>query len=75
MSKDSAHSAWFAPLFRSFVDRVRAGDTSTEGLDEAVYVSRLIACAYESSRQGRALDLTAHPAGSAPDVAPAPARA
>jgi uncharacterized protein (TIRG00374 family) len=55
MSRDSNHSEWYAPLFRQFAERVRTRDRSLGPLDEAVYVTRLIARAYESSREGRAL--------------------
>jgi glycosyltransferase AglD len=58
MSQDSSHSEWYAPLLVDFTDRVRRGDVGTEALDEAVYVTRLISRAYESSEQGRALSLT-----------------
>src|SRR5438034_6915370 len=63
MSRDSNHSEWYAPLFRQFAERVRTRDRSLGALDEAVYVTRLITRAYESSRESRAL----------PVVAPAPA--
>jgi uncharacterized protein (TIRG00374 family) len=68
MSKNSSHSEWYTPLFRDFVERVRRGDASTDGLDEAVYVNRVIDRAYASSRQGRALPLV-EPAGLGGDVA------
>jgi len=55
MSRDSNHSEWYAPLFRQFAERVRTRDRSPAPLDEAVYVTRLITRAYESSREGRAL--------------------
>jgi predicted dehydrogenase len=64
MSRGSSHSDWYAPLFRGFADRVKAQDLSHDSLDEAMYVTRLIEGAYESSRQGRTLPL----------LAPAPAR-
>jgi uncharacterized membrane protein YbhN (UPF0104 family) len=57
MSQGSSHSGWYAPLLHDFVRRVRDGDRSTEPLDEALYVARLIARAYESSASGRALPL------------------
>jgi uncharacterized protein (TIRG00374 family) len=57
MSQDSSHSEWYAPLLLDFTDRVRRSDAGTEPLDEAVYVTRLISRAYESSEQGRALSL------------------
>lgn len=55
MSAGSSHSDWYGPLLRTFSARVRSLDTSTQALDEAVYVTRLIARAYESSEEGRAL--------------------
>jgi len=57
MSKNSSHSEWYAPLMKDFVERVRRHDTSPGPLDEALYVARVIARAYESSAQGRALQL------------------
>ncbi len=62
MSRDSSHSDWYAPLFRDFVARVRGGDRSTGPLEEALFVARLIASAYESSRDGRARPLGSSPA-------------
>lgn len=59
MSRNSSHSEWYAPLFADFVDRVHRGDASTEPLDEALYVARVISRAYESSAEGRALPLVA----------------
>src|SRR5205823_1433588 len=59
MSRDSNHSEWYAPLFRQFAERVRTRDHGLGPLDEALYVTRLIARAYESSREGRALPLVA----------------
>ena len=59
LSRDSSHSDWYAPLFRGFAERVRNNDTSCEGLDEALYVSRVITRAYESSLEERSLPLTA----------------
>jgi len=55
MSKDSAHSDWYSPLFRRFTERVRAHETGTESLEEALMVTRLIARAYASSAEGRTL--------------------
>jgi len=55
MSRGSSHSDWYAPLFRGFADRVKAQDRSHDTLDEALYVTRLITRAYESSRLGRTL--------------------
>lgn len=59
ISHDSSHSEWYAPLFRGFVDRVRRHDADSEPLDEALSVARVIARAYESSEQQRALPLLA----------------
>jgi predicted dehydrogenase len=58
MSGDSAHAAWYAPLLRGFVDRVRAGDRGTAALEEAAYVTRLVSRAYESAEQGRSLSFS-----------------
>jgi uncharacterized protein (TIRG00374 family) len=69
MSKGSSHSDWYAPLMRGFVDRVRRRDASTESLDEALYVARIIARAYESSEQGRALPLISKAAAPPADRA------
>jgi len=57
LSRDSSHSEWYAPLFRTFAERVRARDCSSEALDEALYVTRLITRAYESSEEGQTLPL------------------
>jgi hypothetical protein len=57
MSRDSSHSEWYRPLLRAFSRRVRTAECGTETLDEAVYVTRLITRAYESSDQGRARPL------------------
>ena len=57
MSRNSSHSEWYAPLFADFLDRVRRRDTDRRPLDEALYVTRVISRAYESSAQGRALPL------------------
>lgn len=59
MSRGSDHTDWYAPMFRTFADRVKRRDARSEGLDEAVYVTRLISRAYESSIQGRSLTLAA----------------
>jgi predicted dehydrogenase/uncharacterized membrane protein YbhN (UPF0104 family) len=59
MSRDSNHSQWYAPLFRQFAERVRTREHGLGPLEEALYVTRLIARAYESSREGRALPLVA----------------
>lgn len=58
LSQDSSHAEWYAPLFAEFVGRVRAGSRDSDGLHEAAYVTRLIARAYQSSEEGRALALT-----------------
>jgi predicted dehydrogenase len=55
LSSGSSHSEWYGPLLRDFFTRVRAGDRSTQALDEAVHVTQLIGRAYESSEEGRAL--------------------
>jgi len=57
MSRNSSHSEWYAPLMRGFVDRIRRRDSSSEPLEEAVHVARVIARAYESSERQRALPL------------------
>ncbi len=59
MSRNSSHSGWYAPLLRDFVERIRRQDTSSGPLDEALYVTRLITRAYESSDQRRAVPLEA----------------
>ncbi len=58
MSRNSSHSEWYAPLFQDFVRRVRCHDKGTEPLEEALYVARVIALAYESSRDQRARTLS-----------------
>jgi len=63
LSRDSSHSGWYAPLFRAFAERVRTGDGSPEALEEALYVTRLITRAYESSAEGQTLPLQ-RPAGT-----------
>jgi len=55
LSQDSSHSEWYSRLLREFLARVRRGDSSTQSLDEAVHVTRLIDRAYESARLGGAL--------------------
>jgi uncharacterized protein (TIRG00374 family) len=55
MSRNSSHSEWYAPLMRDFVERVRAKDSSSGPLDEALYVTRLITRAYQSSDERRAI--------------------
>lgn len=61
LSRDSSHSEWYAPLFRGFAERVRSGDVGTDPLDEALYVTRLITRAYQSSQEGRSLPLLGAP--------------
>ena len=68
MSRDSNHSEWYAPLFRQFADRVRSRDRNEGPLDEALYVTRLIARAYESSREGRAMPVTVAPPAPATEA-------
>ena len=67
MSRNSSHSEWYAPLMRGFVDRMRRRDASSEPLEEAVHVARVIARAYESSATQRALPL-AVAAANPPEV-------
>jgi predicted dehydrogenase len=59
MNRGSSHCEWYAPLFRRFVERIRSQDRSRDTLEEAVYVTRLITRAYESSRTGRTLPVAA----------------
>jgi predicted dehydrogenase/uncharacterized membrane protein YbhN (UPF0104 family) len=61
LSRDSSHSEWYAPLIRGFAERVRSGDAGTDPLDEALYVTRLITRAYQSSQEGRSLPLLGAP--------------
>jgi len=61
LSRDSSHSEWYAPLFRGFAERVRSGDVGTDPLDEALYVTRLITRAYQSSQEQRSLRLLGAP--------------
>jgi uncharacterized protein (TIRG00374 family) len=76
MSGNSSHAEWYAPLMQDFVSRVRAGAPDQAAhdhgpLDEAIYVSRLIERAYDSSRQGRELPLhepSAREVGTEPEV-------
>jgi predicted dehydrogenase len=55
MSQNSSHSEWFAPMFSNFLDRVRGREADYGPLEEALYVARVIECAYASSRSGRAV--------------------
>ena len=81
MSRNSSHSDWYAPLLREFSARVRGGDRTTLPLDEALYVTRLLATIYESAERGVALQVvgreeserTAREAVPAPDVVAPPA--
>ncbi len=58
LSRDSAHSEWYAPLMRGFIENVEHGTPAPDSLAEALFVMRLIELAYDSSRQGRALAWT-----------------
>jgi len=57
LSKNSSHAGWYTPLLREFSTQVRDGRIDDDPLDEAVYVTRVIECAYESARLGRGLPL------------------
>ena len=72
MSRGSSHSEWYAPLFRAFAQRVRTGDPNHDALDEALYVTRLTARAYESSREGRTLPFAEAPGLRKPESVSAP---
>ena len=61
MSRNSSHSEWYSPLFLRFTERVRRQDLDPAPLDEAVYVTRLISRAYESSLEGRTLPFISPP--------------
>jgi glycosyltransferase AglD len=63
MSLGSDHSEWYAPMFRAFTDRVRRRDAAGDGLEEAVYVMRLISKAYASSAENRSLAFAAEEEG------------
>jgi predicted dehydrogenase/uncharacterized membrane protein YbhN (UPF0104 family) len=65
MSQNSSHAEWYAPLLLGFVEKVRKGETDTSALDEAVYVTRLISLAYQSSDEERALPLVPAPGDGA----------
>ena len=75
MSRGSSHSEWYAPLFRAFAQRVRTQDRSHDALDEALYVTRLTARAYESSREGRTLPFAEAPGLGWPGATGAPGAA
>jgi predicted dehydrogenase/uncharacterized membrane protein YbhN (UPF0104 family) len=68
LSKDSWHTAWYAPLFREFEGDLHAARRDTGPLDEAVHVTRMIELAYASARLGRTLpaDAPLDPALTAP---------
>jgi hypothetical protein len=57
MSVNSSHSEWYAPLLRDFARRIRGGHRGAGPLEEALYVTRLVARVYESGRMGCALPL------------------
>src|SRR5207244_2698461 len=57
LSGDSSHSEWYGPLFAEFLRQVRDGAPSAEEVEEAVYVTRVIECAYTASQSERALSL------------------
>jgi uncharacterized protein (TIRG00374 family) len=63
LSGDSSHSDWYRPLFADFLRRVRDGAPAAEEVEEAVYVTRVIECAYTSSQAERSLDLVPVDAG------------
>jgi glycosyltransferase AglD len=67
LSGDSSHSDWYAPLFADFLRRIREGAPAAEEVAEAVYVTRVIECAYTSSQAERALALV--PTGEAVEEA------
>jgi len=77
MSRNSSHGEWYAPLLREFSTRVRQGDRTTVPLDEALYVTRLLATIYESAERGVALQLVGREDAARPaavvDAGPAPA--
>ena len=53
LSADSSHSDWYAPLFTDFLRQVRDKAPAREDVQEAVYVARVIECAYASSDTDR----------------------
>lgn len=57
MSRDSSHSAWFIPLIKLFIHRIKIKDYKKDGLDEAVLTLKCISLAYQSSIKGRTLSL------------------
>lgn len=59
MSQNSSHSEWFGPMFSAFINRVRRRVADFGPLDESIYVARVIASAYASSRLGRSLEIDA----------------
>lgn len=58
LSADSSHSDWYAPLFADFVRQVRDGAPDPQEVQEAVYVARVIECAYSSSDSDRVVALS-----------------
>ncbi len=62
LSHGSSHAAWFVPLFREFVTRVRRGDHRRDGWDEALASLRTLEACYDSASQGRTMAAT-HLAG------------
>jgi len=67
LSADSSHSDWYAPLFADFVRQVREGIPTRSEVEEAVYVARVIECAYSSSDSDRVIALSTPTAALAPD--------
>jgi len=59
LSAGSSHSEWYAPLIADFLGEVKSGARDREALEEALYVARVISCAYESSRMAVGLALPA----------------
>lgn len=57
LSRNSSHGEWFGPVFADFIDRVERNDLDLGPLDEAVYATRVIECAYISSISGRVVVL------------------
>ncbi|HEV7498756.1 MAG TPA: lysylphosphatidylglycerol synthase domain-containing protein, partial [Vicinamibacteria bacterium] len=58
LSADSSHSDWYAPLFTDFLRQVRDKAPAREDVQEAVYVARVIECAYASSDSDRVVAMT-----------------
>lgn len=57
VSDKSQYVAWYASLFGEFLRRVRNNDASTDLLDEASNVMKLLDLSYRSSDEGRTLDV------------------